>query len=505
MTKHVPLARRQRWLAALALVWLVAAQGAELGDAPRRIESQDISGWSYAPLPKAATTRDDVAARYQSTYVTGASVPLTWTGSLATCDPGSTDGAHQQAVIGRVNYFRALVGLPPVTLLGATETAQSQAAALMMSANNALSHTPPMSWNCYSATGATGASNSNIALGVMGVDAVDLFMDDPGAGNFITGHRRWVLFPPRAAMATGDVPGGNLPPRPANALYVLGPSGMRPATPNGVAWPPAGFVPYQNLPSKSNRWSIAFPGADFTNASVTMTGPNGAYAITYEQQANDVGFGDNALVFLPTGFSYGNPLSDTTYHVTVSGIAGAGVPATIQYSVTVIDPDVAGPPLAVPVDVVEYYNAALDHYFITWVPAEIAILDAGVQIKGWVRTGRGFKAYTTAVDGASPVCRFYIPPAYGDSHFFGRGQQECDETASKFPQFVNEDPHFMYMFLPVAGVCPAGTVEVHRAFSNRPDANHRYFIDPSVGTTMVAQHWLLEGDGPNLVVMCAPA
>jgi hypothetical protein len=162
-------------------------------------------------------------------------------------------------------------------------------------------------------------------------------------------------------------------------------------------------------------------------------------------------------------------------------------------------------PPATPVTVVEYYNASLDHYFITWVPAEIAVLDAGTTIRGWVRTGKTFNAYSTAVAGTSPVCRFYIPPGYGDSHFFGRGQQECDETASKFPQFVNEDPHFMYLFLPVAGVCPAGTAEVHRAFSNRADANHRYFIDTSIGTTMVAQHWLLEGDGPDLVVMCAPA
>ena len=157
-----------------------------------------------------------------------------------------------------------------------------------------------------------------------------------------------------------------------------------------------------------------------------------------------------------------------------------------------------------PVAVIEYYNAALDHYFITWLPAEIAILDAGVQIRGWMRTGETFDAYVAPVTGTSAVCRFYIPPPFGDSHFFGRGQQECDETAAKFPQFVNEDPRFMYVYLPVGGVCPVGTTEMHRAFSNRPDANHRYFTDPNIGTQMVAQHWLLEGDGPDLVVMCVP-
>jgi uncharacterized protein YkwD len=208
MSTRVP--RRLQWgaLAVAALAWVCAAGAAELGAAPQRVESQDISGWSQPRVPKAALTREGVAALYRSAYLPGASVPLGWTGSLAGCDPGATDGAHQQAVIGRVNYFRALVDLPPVELLGAAQTSQAQAAALMMSANDALSHMPPASWLCYSAAGATGASSSNIALGVMGVDAVDLFMDDPGSSNFVTGHRRWVLFPPRTAMATGDVPGG---------------------------------------------------------------------------------------------------------------------------------------------------------------------------------------------------------------------------------------------------------------------------------------------------------
>jgi hypothetical protein len=156
------------------------------------------------------------------------------------------------------------------------------------------------------------------------------------------------------------------------------------------------------------------------------------------------------------------------------------------------------------VTIVEFYNASLDHYFITWVPAEIAILDAGVTIKGWTRTGKTFTTYTSARTGTSPVCRFYIPPALGDSHFFGRGLQECNDTAVKNPTFVAEDPSFMQMFLPTAGACPAGTVPVYRVFSNRPDANHRYMTDRAVRDQMVMKGWLAEGDGPDLVVMCAP-
>lgn len=154
--------------------------------------------------------------------------------------------------------------------------------------------------------------------------------------------------------------------------------------------------------------------------------------------------------------------------------------------------------------VVEYYNASLDHYFITYVPGEIATLDAGVAIKGWVRTGYTFTAYRTPQAGTSPVCRFYIPPASGDSHFFGRGTVECDATGQRNPTFVLEDPTFMHMFLPVAGTCPAGTRPIYRVFSNRPDANHRYMTESGVRDAMVARGWLAEGDGPALVVMCAP-
>jgi hypothetical protein len=159
---------------------------------------------------------------------------------------------------------------------------------------------------------------------------------------------------------------------------------------------------------------------------------------------------------------------------------------------------------AAPVTVVEYYNAVLDHYFITWVPAEQANLDAGNTPTRWTRTGYSFRAYTAAQAGTSPVCRYYIPPAYGDSHFFGRGTAECDATGIAHPAFVLEDPAFMHTYLPVAGNCPVGTTPVYRVFSNRTDANHRYMVDRAVRDQMVAHGWLAEGDGPDLVVMCSP-
>jgi hypothetical protein len=158
------------------------------------------------------------------------------------------------------------------------------------------------------------------------------------------------------------------------------------------------------------------------------------------------------------------------------------------------------PPL---VRVFEYYNASLDHYFITWKQAEINALDSGA-IPGWTRTGQSFSAYAEAQPGTSPICRYRIPPALGDSHFFGRGAAECAATGQNNPSFILEDPAFMYLALPTGGVCPANTIPVYRAFDNRPDANHRYMTERNIRDYMVSRGWVAEGDGPDLVVMCAP-
>jgi len=174
-----------------------------------------------------------------------------------------------------------------------------------------------------------------------------------------------------------------------------------------------------------------------------------------------------------------------------------------DYVVPVRVTGIAGGPSTI--DAVEYYNAGLDHYFISWVGNEIAILDAGVKSHGWARTGEVIATWPASQPGASPVCRYYIPPELGNSHFYGRGSVECDRTGHDNPSFVLEDPAFMSMVLPDAGVCPAGTRNVYRVFSHRNDANHRYTTSLAIRDQMVAAGWLAEGDGDDRVVMCAPA
>jgi hypothetical protein len=161
---------------------------------------------------------------------------------------------------------------------------------------------------------------------------------------------------------------------------------------------------------------------------------------------------------------------------------------------------------AATVPVVEYYNSSQDHYFVSSLAADIEALDTG-KLAGWKRTGRTFEAYDAATGNASPVCRFYIPPAQGDSHFYSASPAECQETAAKFPTFVEESPAVMYVDLPdsTTGACPAADIPVYRVWNNRADSNHRYTIDRNLRAQMVAHGWIAEGYGPDQVIMCAPS
>jgi len=157
------------------------------------------------------------------------------------------------------------------------------------------------------------------------------------------------------------------------------------------------------------------------------------------------------------------------------------------------------------VQVVEYYNAATDHYFLTSGSAEIAALDAG-QIAGWVRTGNSFNAFVDAVAGARPVCRLYLPAIYGNSHFVSASPAECAYVQAAMPAAVLESANAFYVDTPdtTTGACPSGTVAVYRLWNHRADLDHRYTTSATIKAAMIAQGYVAEGYGPDQVAMCSP-
>jgi hypothetical protein len=340
-----------------ATVHGVAAQmaplaSAELGSSPQ------LPAWiepeSFAPEQQATAAaisanpvnRYSVSLLYRNVYAAEDAVTNGWAGTVTPCNDGATATAYQNATFERVNVFRTLAGLPGnITAFASPQQPDDQAAALMMVANQTLSHAPPSNWICYTQAGYDGASRSNLTLGggfnYNGPTAIEGYMDDSGNGNSFVGHRRWILYPAQAHMATGDVDAtAENAGYSANALWVVGPFGTRAATPNGTPWPPNGYVPWQLLPPSSNRWSFSFPGATFTTAAVTMTKNGSPLTLTVtENGAHDnLGYADNTLVWEPVGVSYAQPTQDVLYQVTITGITGGGAPASVSYTVKVIDP-----------------------------------------------------------------------------------------------------------------------------------------------------------------------
>jgi hypothetical protein len=168
---------------------------------------------------------------------------------------------------------------------------------------------------------------------------------------------------------------------------------------------------------------------------------------------------------------------------------------------------------AAAVTVVEFYNAQLDHYFMSPLAPDIDALDSG-RIAGWNRTGYNFLAFGAAADapGLSPVCRYYIPPEHGDSHFFSASPAECAAVQARigsdpnYSNYVLETAAAFYVALPDAatGACPAGYVPVFRLWNQRADSNHRYTTDATVRDAMIARGYVPEGYGPQGVAMCSP-
>ncbi len=140
---------------------------------------------------------------------------LKWTGSTASCSAGNVSKKSQKLFLERLNYYRRQAGVYDSVLLDSALNVRSQAAALMMYANNALSHEPPKNWKCYTTAGADGSSGANLSLGENSTLALHNQVIDDGTDNWAAGHRRWILNPYQTLFGHGSTTG-------SMALYVFG-------------------------------------------------------------------------------------------------------------------------------------------------------------------------------------------------------------------------------------------------------------------------------------------
>jgi hypothetical protein len=151
---------------------------------------------------------------------------------------------------------------------------------------------------------------------------------------------------------------------------------------------------------------------------------------------------------------------------------------------------------------IEYYNARLDHYFMTAFPEEAAMLDAGILVKGWSRTGVTFNVWRDAPDdpGAVPVCRFFGTPGVVPTRTSTRRMRPSARSSRPIRTGRTRPSRSTCRFRQPADAAPARrrcTGASMRALQVS-ESNHRFLPDLTMHQKMASSS-TLEG-----VVMCAP-
>jgi hypothetical protein len=289
------------------------------------------------------SNREEVRSFFNALFFSGSELKSDWDASVAQCELGSTSAEFKDAVLRRINFFRAMAGVPANVVLDQEFSRKAQHAALIVSANGVVDHEPAETFSCFTPDGLEASDNSNLALGNMGMDAVEAYMLEAGS-NSRAGHRRWLLYPQTKRMGTGDIdPPDGSPETPANAIWFFDENygGARPGTRDGfIAWPPPGFVPYRLV---YPRWSFSYPKADFTETTVTINGRPARIDGTGR------GLGENSVVFVPDGIQpevrmhWPKPQGDLVYTVNVENVRIQNTPTNFTYTVTVFDPETLAP------------------------------------------------------------------------------------------------------------------------------------------------------------------
>ena len=379
-------------------------------------------------------TREQVREFYNGIYGTSDNVAMDSTADVPNCNPGENSEAFLQAVLRRINWFRAMAGVPASVRLDAADDSWAQQMALFISANNSFNHYSPSSLTCYTDLGHQFAGG-NQAEGANGPGAITDYIWDFGSGNNEVGHRRWILMPSTLVMGTGDVPesiADGVTNAAANSTWVFDASiyDPRPATRQPyVSWPPEGFVPYQVV---FPYWSFALSNADVSAGQVTMTSNGVPVAVSVQPVQN--GYGENTLVWVPMGLdascectSFPFNGTDTVYGVTVSniniGTGGATNLVSFSYSVTVFDPATPGGDYVAPVvngpaqplaGVANVYNATpINNPNVTsyeWLTSRLTsgdvVEDANVGLEDFTFSPApsDYSIVTNAPDGSTNLC-----------------------------------------------------------------------------------------------------
>lgn len=272
---------------------------------------------------------------YEENYLGSAVSDPGWTGSVNGCNAGAVSQTSHDKVVQRVNYFRRICGLSDNITHNASQNDMCQECALIMKANNNLSHFPPQSWQCWTQDGYDAAGASNIAWSsapgqMHATIAVTGYIEDPGANNKAVGHRAALLLPGLEKIGHGSTDQTNA------ILWQEGNYNQNASSDPFVAYPPDNFIPGELM---FPRWSFSITGANFNNATVTVSSGGQDYNVSYEERITFNGWPDSRIVWKVQGLNY--PITkDMDFDVTVSNI-GDAPQTSYSYTVKVFATDAA--------------------------------------------------------------------------------------------------------------------------------------------------------------------
>src|SRR5881409_3691009 len=118
---------------------------ATLGDQPPAPTPEEVARLPRRSISKHGPTgpftvntarREEARNFFNTVFAASEGFSIVWTGDLASCTPGTTAAAFRDLVALRINYFRAMAGVPAGIVFDSTFNTKDHAAALMMSANN---------------------------------------------------------------------------------------------------------------------------------------------------------------------------------------------------------------------------------------------------------------------------------------------------------------------------------------------------------------------------------
>ncbi len=264
---------------------------------------------------------------------------------------GAISSTALSSATNRLNALRRIAGLPAVTL-DPTLTDLAQHGAVLLAANNVLSHYPTQPAgmeDSFYEKGYSAATSSNLALGYTLTNCVDGFLDDSNGSNVsLLGHRRWLLNPAMGKVGFG-MAGYYVD------VYSFDRSGAG-TNYDFISWPASGFFPNNLIAfTKDSAWSVTLNPQKYQiptrsgllimltresdNRTWTFYG-NGNYeagssGLYFNVETSNYGV-NNCIIFRPDEVdSY-----EGTWTVSIQGLrTSGGSPATLEYQVEFFNTD----------------------------------------------------------------------------------------------------------------------------------------------------------------------